>query len=117
MSLRHLVEIRASQIIGCAFCLDMHVREARAAGECDDRIDLAGAWRDVDIYTPRERAALAWTERLTRLSEGHVSDEYFAAARVAFSEEELAKLSLAIVAINGWKRLKVGFRMPPRFGE
>lgn len=115
-SLRHLVEIRASQINGCAFCLDMHIREARAAGESDDRVDLVAAWRDVDIYTERERAALAWAERLTRLSEGHIADEDFAAAREEFSEEELAKLSLAIVAINGWNRLNVGFRMPPRFG-
>lgn len=116
LSLRHLVEIRASQINGCAFCLDMHVREARAAEEPDDRVDLVAAWRDVDIYTARERAALAWTELLTRLSERHVSDADFAAVREHFSEEELAKLSLAIVAINGWNRLNVGFRTPPRFG-
>jgi AhpD family alkylhydroperoxidase len=111
-----LVTTRASQINGCAFCLDMHIREAKEAGESDERIYLLTAWREVDVYTLRERAALAWTERLTRLADAHVTDEDFEAAREEFSEEELAHLTLAIVAINGWNRFNVGFRVPPRFG-
>jgi len=115
-SLLYLVETRASQINGCAFCIDMHIRDARAAGETDDRVNLLPAWREVDVYTDRERAALQWTELLTRLADTHVSDADFAKAREEFSEEELANLSLAIVMINGWNRLNVGFKMPPRFG-
>lgn len=115
-SLRHLVDLRASQINGCAFCLEMHIREAKAIGETDERINLLTAWREVDLYTPRERAALAWTERLTRLADAQVTEEDFAAAREEFSEEELANLTLAIVMINGWNRFNVAFRVPPRFG-
>lgn len=115
-SLLNLVTTRASQINGCAFCLDMHLREAKAAGETEDRLNLLVAWREVDVYTQRERAALRWTERLTRLADHHVEDEDFAAAREEFSEAELANLTLAIVVINGWNRLNVGFRMPPGFG-
>ena len=115
-SLLYLVDTRASQINGCAFCIDMHIRDAKAAGETDDRINLLTAWREVDVYTPRERAALAWTERLTRLADAHVTDEDFEAVREEFTEEELANLTLAIVTINGWNRFNVGFRMPPRFG-
>ncbi len=116
-TLLNLVKLRASQINGCAFCIEMHVREAKAIGETDERLSLLDAWREVDIYTEREQAALAWTERLTRLAGTHVSESDFAAARAAFSEKELAELALVIVAINGWNRLNVGFRMPPRFGE
>jgi AhpD family alkylhydroperoxidase len=115
-SLLYLVETRASQINGCAFCIDMHIRDAKAAGETDDRINLLPAWREVDVFTDRERAAFQWTELLTRLADGHVSDADFAAAREEFTEEELANLSLAIVMINGWNRLNVGFKVPPRFG-
>ncbi len=115
-SLLHLIETRASQINGCAFCIDMHIRDAKAIGETDERINLLTAWREVDLYTPRERAALAWTERLTRLADAHVTDSEFSAARKEFSDEELANLTLAIVVINGWNRFNVGFRMPPRFG-
>lgn len=111
-----LITTRASQINGCAFCIDMHIREAREIGDLDEKIDLLCAWREVDLFTPRERAALAWTERLTRLADEHVSEEDFAEVREQFSEQELAFLSLAIVAINGWNRLNVGFRMPPGFG-
>jgi len=114
-SLLHLVEIRVSQINGCAFCLDMHIREAKAVGETDDRINLISAWHEVDLYTERERAALQWAELLTRLADGHVGDDDFAAVREEFTEVELANLSLAIVAINGWNRLNVGFKVPPRF--
>jgi len=116
-TLLNLVKLRASQINGCAFCLDMHVREAKAAGETDERLHLLPAWREVDVYTAREEAALAWTELLTRLAGTHVSEGDYAAARAVFSEKELAELSLVIVAINGWNRLNVGFRMPPGFGE
>lgn len=115
-SLLYLIDTRASQINGCAFCIDMHIRDAKAAGETDDRINLLTAWREVDLYTPRERAALAWTEKLTRLADSHVTDQDFNAARKEFTEEELANLTLAIVTINGWNRFNVGFRVPPRFG-
>lgn len=111
--LLELVRMRASQINGCAFCLDMHVREARAAGETDDRLFLLDAWSETSLYTARERAALHWTEVLTRLAGNHVTDDDFAIARAEFSEEELAQLSFVIVAINGWNRLNVGFRIPP----
>lgn len=115
-SLLYLIDTRASQINGCAFCIDMHIRDAKAAGETDDRINLLTAWREVDLFTPRERAALAWTEKLTRLADSHVTDEDFNAVRKEFTEEELANLTLAIVTINGWNRFNVGFRVPPRFG-
>jgi AhpD family alkylhydroperoxidase len=115
-SLLYLIDTRASQINGCAFCIDMHIRDAKAAGETDDRINLLTAWREVDLFTSRERAALAWTEKLTRLADSHVTDEDFNAVRKEFTEEELANLTLAIVTINGWNRFNVGFRVPPRFG-
>lgn len=115
--LLRLLELRASQINGCAFCLDMHFREAKAHDETDERLYLLDAWREVDVYTARERAALGWTEALTRLAGGSVSEETYAAARKEFSETELAQLTLSIVAINGWNRFNVGFRTPPRFGE
>ena len=114
-SLLHLVDIRASQINGCALCLEMHIRAAKGAGETDDRINLLSAWREIDLYTERERAALQWAELLTRLADGHVTDEDFAAVSAEFTEAELANLSLAIVAINGWNRLNVGFKVPPGF--
>lgn len=110
-----LVKTRASQINGCAFCIDMHVRDALRAGEKPQRLHLLNAWREVDLYTPREKAALHWTEVLTRLAGEHVSDEDFALARAEFSEAELAYLTLAIVTINGWNRFNVGFRIPPGF--
>lgn len=114
-ALLELVKMRASQINGCAFCLDMHSREARKAGETEQRLYLLDAWREVDLYTSRERAALHWTEALTRLAGGHVSDDDFAIARAEFSEAELAHLTLAIVTINGWNRFCVGFKVPPGF--
>lgn len=110
-----LVKTRASQMNGCAFCIDMHVRDALAAGETQTRLCLLNAWREVDIYTPREKAALHWTEKLTRLAGEQVSDEDFAIARNEFSEAELANLTLAIVTINGWNRFNAGFRVPPGF--
>lgn len=108
--LLELVKMRASQINGCAFCLDMHSKDARAAGETEQRLYLLAAWRETPFYTGRERAALAWTEALTLLADGHVPDEVYEEARRHFSEQELADLSLAVVAINGWNRLAVAFR-------
>ncbi len=111
--LLELVKLRASQINGCAYCIDMHTKELRAAGEDEQRLYLLNAWPESPFYSERERAALAWTEALTLLTEGHVPDEVFAAARAQFSEEELANLSIAIVAINGANRLNVAFRTLP----
>lgn len=114
-SLLELVKVRASQINGCAFCIDMHWRDAKKAGESDERLYLLSAWEESPGYTERERAALRWTDALTRLSSGHVSDATFAEARAHFTEAELVQLTLAIVVINGWNRFSVGFKMPPRF--
>ena len=108
--LLHLVKMRASQLNGCAYCLDMHSKDARAAGETEQRLYLLDAWREVGLYSERERAALEWTEALTRIDEGHVPDEVYARAREQFSEEELVNLALAVVAINGWNRLSIAFR-------
>ena len=109
-SLLELVKIRASQINGCAFCLEMHTREARAMGESDVRMHLLSAWRESPLYTPRERAALAWTEALTRVADTHAPDDVYEEARAHFTEKELANLSVAISMINVWNRLQVGFR-------
>jgi AhpD family alkylhydroperoxidase len=110
--LLELVKMRASQINGCAHCIDMHSKDARAAGETEQRLHLLDAWREAPCYSDRERAALEWTESLTLLREGHVPDEVYARARGQFSEEQLVDLSLAVVAINGWNRLAVAFRAP-----
>lgn len=110
-----LVEMRASQINGCAFCLNMHFHEAKERGETDQRLYLLDAWRESPVYTERERAALAWTEAVTLVTSGHVPDEVFAQAREQFSDTELTNLTLAIVAINGWNRFNIAFRnMPAR---
>jgi AhpD family alkylhydroperoxidase len=106
-----LVKLRASQINGCAFCMDMHAREARAEGESEQRLTLLSAWRETPLFTGREEAALAWTEALTRISEEAVSDELFSTARQEFSESELVELTLAVkITINGWNRLAIPFR-------
>lgn len=105
-----LVRMRASQINGCAYCLDMHSKDARAAGETEQRLYLLNAWREAPFYSDRERAALEWTEALTLVADSHVPDEVFEEARRQFSEEELANLSLAVVAINGWNRLAISLR-------
>ena len=109
-SLLELVKMRASQINGCAYCLDLHAREARAAGESEQRLYLLDAWREAPFYTDRERAALEWTEAVTRVSEDHVPDAAFEAVSNQFGEEELVDLTLAIVTINGWNRLAISFR-------
>ncbi|HEV2677943.1 MAG TPA: carboxymuconolactone decarboxylase family protein [Aliidongia sp.] len=105
-----LIKIRASQMNGCAFCLNMHVAEARAGGEREERMHLLAAWRESTFFTPRERAALAWTEALTRLDQGAVSDEVYAIASAEFDEAELAQLTSAILAINSWNRIAVSYR-------
>jgi AhpD family alkylhydroperoxidase len=109
-SLLELVKMRASQINGCAYCLDMHSKDARAAGETEQRLYLLDAWREAPMYSARERAALEWTEAVTRITEG-VSDEVYRSVREHFSEAELANLTLAVVAINGWNRLNVAFHV------
>ena len=109
-SLQELVKIRASQINGCAVCLHMHTRDARKAGETEERIYLLDAWRESPLYTDRERAALAWTEALTLVSETHAPDEVYAQLTAQFSEEEQVKLTMLIVTINAWNRFQVGFR-------
>jgi len=108
-----LVRMRASQINGCAYCLDMHSKDARANGETEQRLYGLEAWRETPYYSERERAALEWTEALTLVTETHVPDEVFERVREQFSEDELAHLSLAVVAINGWNRLNVAARTVP----
>jgi AhpD family alkylhydroperoxidase len=111
--LMELVKLRASQINGCAFCIDMHFREAQSAGESPQRLYLLDAWREAPAYTERERAALAWTEAVTLVSASHVPDEVYEEARKHFSETELVNLTLAVVAINGWNRFSISFRAMP----
>ncbi len=108
-SLIELVKTRASQINGCAFCLHMHTRDARAAGEREERLHLLVAWRESSYFTPREQAALAWTEALTRLADGPPADHLYDALSAQFTEEEMTNLTLLIGAINVWNRIAVGF--------
>ena len=108
-SLIELVNIRASQINGCANCINMHTVDARAQGESEQRIYLLSAWREAPCYSDRERAALGWTEALTRLSEGHAHESAYEAVKAQFTEEEQVKLTLMVNVINGWNRLAVGF--------
>jgi len=112
-ALLELVRLRASQINGCAFCIDMHTKDARAAGESEQRLYALTAWRETPFFTARERAALAWTEALTLIMETHAPDDVYGEARDQFSAEELANLTMAIVAINGWNRIALGFRTVP----
>jgi AhpD family alkylhydroperoxidase len=111
--LLELIKLRASQINGCAHCIDMHTKELRAAGEGEQRLYLLDAWRESPFYSERERAALAWTEAVTLVTEGHVPDDVYATARAQFSEEELVNLTMAIIAINGANRLNIAFRTVP----
>ena len=111
-ALIELVKIRASQINGCAFCIDMHTKDARARGETEQRIYALNAWRETPFFTDRERAALAWTEAVTRIG-GGVSDELYAEARGHFSEKELVDLAWAVAAINAWNRVAISFRSVP----
>ena len=109
-SLLRLVEIRASQINGCAYCLDMHTKDARAAGETEQRIYTLDAWRETPFFTDRERAALEWTEAVTLVAETRVPDDVYQHVRQQFSEEELVELTFAVIVINSWNRLNVSFR-------
>lgn len=109
-ALMELVKIRASQINGCAFCLHMHTAEARKHGESEERLYLLDAWRESPLYSERERAALAWTEALTRLPDTHAPDDVYQSLQAQFTEAEQVALTLLIVVINGWNRIQVGFR-------
>ena len=112
--LLELVKMRASQLNGCAYCLDMHSKDARAAGETEQRLYVLDAWRESPFYSERERAALAWTEALTRISKTKdVPDALYDEVRKQFSDKELVDLSLAVIAINGWNRLAIPFRSEP----
>ena len=112
-SLLELVKMRASQINGCAYCLDMHSKDARALGETEQRLYLLSVWRESPFYSPRERAALEWTEAITLISRGGVADEVYQLASQEFTPEELANLTLAAVTINGWNRLSIAFQIVP----
>jgi AhpD family alkylhydroperoxidase len=105
-----LVKMRASQINGCAYCLDMHSRDARRAGESEQRLYLLDAWHEASVYTPRERAALGWTEAVTRIADTHAPDDTYEALRPHFSEKEIADLTILIGMINLWNRVAIGFR-------
>ena len=111
--LSHLVDIRASQMNGCAFCLDMHVKEAKLHGERELRLYLVAIWRESPLFSARERAALAWTEVLTRIPEHGVPDELYESVRKEFSEKEISDLTFEIIAINGWNRANAAFRNVP----
>jgi AhpD family alkylhydroperoxidase len=112
-SLLELMKIRASQINGCAYCLDMHTKDARAMGESEQRMYALSAWHETPFFTPRERAALEWTEAVTLLSVTHVPDDVYERVRGEFAEEEIVALTFAVVVINGWNRLAVSFRTVP----
>ena len=112
-SLLELVKLRASQINGCAYCIDMHTKELRADGEDEQRLYLLDAWRESPFYSARERAALAWTEALTLVAENHVPDDLYTATRKEFSENELVDLTYAIATINAWNRLSIAMRAVP----
>ena len=111
-SLIELVKMRASQINGCAFCLNMHSQDARKNGETEQRLYLLDAWRETELFSDRERAALAWAEALTLVSQTHAPDEVYAQVRAQFSDADLANLTLLIGIINTWNRIAIGFRAP-----
>lgn len=110
--LKHLIDVRASQMNGCAYCLEMHVREAKHLGEPDDRLHLVAVWRESDVFTPRERAALAWTEALTNVQDGHVPDEVYEQVQRQFSPAEIVYLSVAVANINAHNRVNIALRTP-----
>ena len=111
--LLHLIKLRASQINGCAYCIDTHSKDARAGGDTEMRLYALNAWRETPFFTPRERAALAWTESLTLISENHAPDEIYDATLKEFSEQELVDLTYAIATINAWNRLAIAMRAVP----
>lgn len=110
-SLVELIKTRASQLNGCAFCIDMHTKDARAAGETEQRLYALSAWEETPFFTPRERAALAWTEAITNIQNGHAPDALYEEVRKHFSEQEVVRLTFAIAQINFWNRLAIGFRV------
>jgi AhpD family alkylhydroperoxidase len=112
-ALLELVKLRVSQINGCGYCIDMHTKDARARGESEQRLYAIVVWHETPFFTERERAALAWTEAVTRVSNEHVSDEVYELAHRHFNDKELVDLTLAIIAINGWNRLAISFRTVP----
>ncbi len=112
-SLLELVKVRASQINGCAFCIDMHTKDARAGGETEQRLYALSAWRETPFFSDRERAALEWTEAVTRVADGQVPDEVYEHVRGHFSDKELVDLTYAVIAINSWNRLAITFRTVP----
>jgi AhpD family alkylhydroperoxidase len=111
--LLHLIKTRASQMNGCAFCLDMHTKDARAVGESEQRLYALNAWRETPFFTDQERAALAWTEALTNIQQGHAPDDVYQELSRHFSEKDIIALTLAITTINAWNRIAIGFRVPP----
>jgi AhpD family alkylhydroperoxidase len=110
--LKHIIDTRVSQMNGCAYCLEMHVREAKAGGESDDRLHLVAAWRETDIFTPRERAALEWAEALTNIQDGHVPDEVYNSVQREFTPSEMVYLSVAVATINAHNRVNIALRTP-----
>ncbi|MEO5798450.1 MAG: carboxymuconolactone decarboxylase family protein [Gemmatimonadales bacterium] len=112
-TLLHLVRLRASQLNGCAYCIDMHWKDLRALGDTEQRLAGLDAWQESPYYTDKERAALAWTEAVTFVADGHVADAEYEAVRGAFSDKELADLTLAIATINAWNRLSIAARLTP----
>ena len=112
-ALLHLVTLRASQINGCAYCIDMHSKDARRGGETEQRLYCLSAWRECPFYTDRERAAFEWTEAVTLITEGHVADDVFERVRQHFSDKELVDLNYAVAAINAWNRIAIPFRSVP----
>ncbi len=111
--LLHMIKLRVSQMNGCAYCLDMHWKDLQAEGETEQRMYSLDAWREAPYYTERERAALAWAEAVTNVTNGHVGDELYEATREHFSQQELSDLTFAVVAINSWNRLSIAFRVVP----
>lgn len=112
-SLIELMYTRASQLNGCGYCIDMHTKDARAAGETEQRLYALSAWQDSPFFTPRERAALAWTEALTNIQDGHASDAVYLEVRKEFDESDLMKLTVAVTQINSWNRIALAFRVEP----
>jgi AhpD family alkylhydroperoxidase len=111
--LLHLIKMRASQLNGCAYCIDMHSKDARALGEDEQRLYALDAWRETPFFSARERAALEWTEAVTHVSQGHVPDALYNSVRAQFSEDELVNLTFAVTTINAWNRLAIAFRAVP----
>ena len=111
-SLLHLIKLRASYINGCAYCVDMHTKDLRVIGETEQRLYAVPVWRETPFFTPRERAALAWTDAVTEVGRTHVPDEVFAEVREHFTDVEIVNLTMAVIAINGWNRLAIAFRSP-----